>query len=501
MMSKKRMLVQLEKDCAAIREQTHRLAEGYLEIDKIEVEEEHLRWVSNDIDGIANVLNQYVAEISGVLSHLSVGDLLVEMSDSTEFYGDFIPVKTALTKITVSLSETFTKINDIMNEINKIGEQANHTTVLLADNETQIADEMNLITLKSDKVFEETEKNQNNVNKISAGMIQMTGHANQGYDDALQMVDAMEAVNVASNNISKVAEMIYSISSQTKLLSLNASIEAARAGEHGKGFSVVAQEIGELAQQTTKAVEQTGRLLKESVSRVEECQRVVNLTADRFRTMKNALDEINGDSMEIVKSTASQRQNIKEMVDSVERISSTIKNNAALAQENAGINTYLYKETSKLKEILDTFIVDPSKRIVLEKELIDKEARAFLMKTMKSLEACTENKTDEILNDCLNEENHIECAYVIGSDGRQVSHTVMGHTVDMETHGGFKPAVPGDDHRSKKYFNQAVSKKNELYISHEYISSATGNLCSTYSKVYEARSGKLYVLCVDMKYM
>ena len=501
MMSKKSMYRQLEKDCEAIRKQTNRLVKGNLEIDKIEVEEEHLQKVSEDINGIASVLNEYIAEISKILSHLSVGDLLVQMSDTTKFYGDFIPVKTALTKIIVSLSETFIKINDIMNQINLIGENANHTTVLLAENETQIAEEMNLVTLKADNVYEETERNYSNVNKICVGMMKLMEHTKEGYGDAIQMVNAMEQVNVASRNISRVADMIYSISSQTKLLSLNASIEAARAGEHGKGFSVVAQEIGELAQQTTKAVEQTGKLLGESVSRVEECQKVVNLTAERFESMKNSINEINEESLKIVGSTANQKENIREMVNTIARISSTIQNNAALAQENAGTNACLYEETSRLKEILSTFIVEPSKRLVLEKELIDGEARNFMSKTLHALKDCPDNEMDEVLRDCLKGEEHIECVYVIDSAGIQTSHTVMGYSVEVGTGENFKPAMPGDDHKSKRYYNQAVGRKSEMYISHEYISSATGNLCSTYSKEYITSFGKSYVLCVDMKYM
>lgn len=501
MMSKRSMYRQLEKDCEAIRKQTNRLAKGNLDIDKIEAGEEHLQRVSEDINEIANVLNEYIAEISGVLSHLSVGDLLVQMSDTAKFYGDFIPIKAALTKITVSLSETFVKINDIMNQINKIGEQANQTTVLLAENETQIAEEMNLVTVKADSVYEETERNYNNVNKICAGMTELMAHAKEGHADAVQMVDAMEQVNIASGNISKVADMIYSISSQTKLLSLNASIEAARAGEHGRGFAVVAQEIGELAHQTTKAVEQTGKLIEESVSKVGECQTVVNLTADRFAQMKDSLGEINGDSLEIATNTARQKENIKEMVDTIARISSTIQNNAALAQENASTNACLYEETARLKEVLDTFIVDPAKRIVLEKKLVDNEAEVFMKKALNALKGCAENKIDETLKDCLKEEAHIECAYVIGSDGRQTSHTVMSGLVEIRTARGFKPAEPGDDHRAKRYFSQADRQRDEMYVSHEYISSATGNLCSTYSQAYETSFGKSYVLCVDMKYM
>ena len=56
-----------------------------------------------------------------------------------------------------------------------------------------------------------------------------------------------------SDEVGGLVDLIHSISSETKMLSLNASIEAARAGEEGRGFSVVAMEVGKLAEETDKA--------------------------------------------------------------------------------------------------------------------------------------------------------------------------------------------------------------------------------------------------------
>ena len=63
----------------------------------------------------------------------------------------------------------------------------------------------------------------------------------------------IEDLKHLSNLIEEFADVINKIAGRTNMLSLNASIEAARAGEHGKGFSVVAQQVGELASQSTKS--------------------------------------------------------------------------------------------------------------------------------------------------------------------------------------------------------------------------------------------------------
>jgi methyl-accepting chemotaxis protein len=116
----------------------------------------------------------------------------------------------------------------------------------------------------------------------------------------------------------------------------------------------------------------------------------------------------------------------------------------------------------------------------------------------KLYHATTTQSIDAILETAIQNHDDIECLYVINGEGRQLSHTIMNPRIIIEKDENFKPALPGEDYSSKKYFRQAIKNKQELYTSQEYISKATGNLCKTISYAYQCDDKEYYVICIDL---
>ncbi|MBC8061788.1 MAG: heme NO-binding domain-containing protein [Clostridiaceae bacterium] len=145
-----------------------------------------------------------------------------------------------------------------------------------------------------------------------------------------------------AKNITSIVSIVSEISEQTNLLALNASIEAARAGEAGRGFSVVAEEVRKLAEQTKGAVEEINSNL---VQFVDEIGRLVNNIEIQYNTLDketNNLNIVKDTSYEANKSIAVVAESLIETVKklnaeatSISNIYENIESLAALAEENS----------------------------------------------------------------------------------------------------------------------------------------------------------------------
>ncbi|PWC57602.1 chemotaxis protein [Azospirillum sp. TSH7] len=109
--------------------------------------------------------------------------------------------------------------------------------------------------------------------------------ARRAVDSARGSATAIGQMEVATEEIAKVASLINSIAGQTNLLALNATIEAARAGEAGKGFAVVASEVKTLANQTAKATEDIAR-------QIEQLKQAVGGSVTAIQTVISVIEEI-----------------------------------------------------------------------------------------------------------------------------------------------------------------------------------------------------------------
>lgn len=116
-----------------------------------------------------------------------------------------------------------------------------------------------------------------------------------------------------SASIGTIVETIKNISDQTNLLALNAAIEAARAGEHGRGFSVVAEEVRKLAEQSTQSSAQIEQIIRGIKLNVDQAITSMNTEKDVVRSGAQVIEEAQKAFNRIVESTQIVNRQIKEV--------------------------------------------------------------------------------------------------------------------------------------------------------------------------------------------
>lgn len=220
--------------------------------------------------------------------------------------------------------------------------------------------------------------------KIMNNKIKSMQDSSQKMDEGISAISKrIETVNTTVDKVSNIVSVIEEISSETNLLSLNASIEAARAGDAGKGFAVVAQEIRVLSDNTNTELENIKQIIS---SLVEECRycvqasgTIVEDNAKQKEEIKAVLDEF-GSLDEQIQKTAEKADEIEELVtamielnDDITKSSNSLTDvsaaNAAATEEmNANIEElnammhgvsemagHMNNESDGLKEALSFF--------------------------------------------------------------------------------------------------------------------------------------------------
>jgi methyl-accepting chemotaxis protein len=124
------------------------------------------------------------------------------------------------------------------------------------------------------------------------------------------VIEHMENFKKVVIEISDKTKVINDIVFQTKLLSFNASVEAARAGEQGKGFSVVAEEVGNLATASGKAAEEIAHLLDENIKKVDD---IVTDTSNKV----NQIKETGAQKISVGNETASKCKEVFEQISTI----------------------------------------------------------------------------------------------------------------------------------------------------------------------------------------
>ncbi|MBI9014076.1 MAG: methyl-accepting chemotaxis protein [Clostridiales bacterium] len=115
-----------------------------------------------------------------------------------------------------------------------------------------------------------------------------------------EVIESFDELNIQAKKVTGISETIKGIAEQINLLALNASIEAARAGEAGRGFTVVAEEVRKLAEQTTQESANVHKVLSEITALINKANQNVNTTKVHVDEGEDTIRSLDGKFMNII---------------------------------------------------------------------------------------------------------------------------------------------------------------------------------------------------------
>ncbi len=168
-------------------------------------------------------------------------------------------------------------------------------------------------------------------------------------------VEAMDKIQQASAEISKIITMIDDIAFQTNLLALNAGVEAARAGPAGAGFAVVASEVRNLARRASEAAGEIKALTKASEEHVANGVSMVDRAGGALSSIIDQVTSVSDLISEIAGGVQHQSQGLEEINTAIRELDSVTQQNTAMAEETSAASQLLQSEANSLTRVTARF--------------------------------------------------------------------------------------------------------------------------------------------------
>lgn len=316
------------KPIVSISENLKKISDGDLTVEDIKV---------NSKDELHDL-----AECANEMKH-KLRDLLKSIMVSAE------QVAASSEELTASAMQTTESVNVVAEAITEMAEGAIKQSAEakeIQDNIAEIEASMNLVSASATEMVEQTN--------------QTASQTNVGIDNVnntISQMDSMsEQINAASNlvtllgkrskEIGVIVETISNIADQTNLLALNAAIEAARAGEAGRGFSVVAEEVRKLAEQSGASTKDIAKLIAniqddideavESMTKgtneVKDSSISVKSTGVAFNKINTDVSSINEKALKSLQDVESAQANIDNIIERINDMTTVCEDTATQTQ-------------------------------------------------------------------------------------------------------------------------------------------------------------------------
>jgi methyl-accepting chemotaxis protein len=250
-------------------------------------------------------------------------DEIGEMAEALQFFKrQTIGAQQLAQEVTDSIRQVALAAGQATSAIGQVSGGANTQLTALRHVANGLQQSADAITLVTANTHSARERAQQMADLVEHGRTEMAG-----------MVAAVNAIAESSARVAKFVDDIARIASQTNMLSLNAEIEAARAGENGKGFTVVAEEVGKLADSSAALATEIATQIRNAIQQAEHGVASASLVNDNIQMIAASVAESDRLAQSIAAAMEQQQTNVAEINGKMGELTGIGQANASAASE------------------------------------------------------------------------------------------------------------------------------------------------------------------------
>lgn len=335
----------IQRNMKGISDKFGTVAKGDLTVEVMARGNDEFQGLAGSANNMIINTKKLVRKVTGAASRLETSSQSVAVaSDSINEYSH-------------DINQAITEINDGMTRQSEYARECVDTTDALSG-------EMALVVQKVEQVRNLLTETSSMIEKGMEIVALLGQRARETTEVTNEVGESIASLKHTSNRINDFVKTITDISTQTNLLSLNASIEAARAGEAGRGFSVVAEEIRNLADESAKAAGEisnnVGHITEQtqaSVNSAKSASDMVSLQSEAveqatmvFNTMQDRIRDLTAGLEAIMKATDKAERERQNAAAAVNNISQIIEETAGNAETVSSVADKLMESVDNLNQ-------------------------------------------------------------------------------------------------------------------------------------------------------
>lgn len=322
---------------------------------EVEYENDEIGELTHSFIEVADGLREIINDLRYQLQEMSNGNFCVECTCPERYNGTYAEILSSMSNIREKLSRTIREIQDSSHQVRSGAEQ-------IADG----AQNLSMGTCQQAAAIEELSDNVGSISRQTASTaqnaqeaVEMSREADASVQESNRYMrdfaEAMQEIDEKSKQIGDIIQTIDSIAFQTNILALNAAVEAARAGTAGKGFSVVADEVRNLAQKSAEAAKHTSELIEGTTAAIKRSVRLADETAQVLQGVAEKSAQSERKICDISDACARQAENTEQINQGIAQISAIVQNSSALAEETAATCEELSSRANAMDRLLTQF--------------------------------------------------------------------------------------------------------------------------------------------------